>query len=98
MSEPEPVPRCVVCGSGDDDHDEKRHPFTPPGTEMPNFFGRNRGLDRRQPAGFDAVLRTALIDAGILTPDQLIAAAEKVALIMGSQQGGVTRGRGSDPR
>ncbi len=94
----------------DEHGDDTRHTFTPEGVRVDTSqFGPQR-TERRGPSDergrrismthnasqtpFDPVLRQALIDKGILTPEDLQAAADKVQLITqavvgrGGQRGG----------
>lgn len=88
---------CRTCGnSGDSGQVEAWHPFRHP----LNVFGVAGPLNAKpEPEGItpeampwplDPVLRQALIDKGILTPDDLRAAEEKIRSITGH----VMRGTG----
>lgn len=90
MSEP---PRCTVCYHPQNKH-PYRHPFTAPGTRLnvaqlnpqrPNDpaqghtpTGASQALTGALSVPFDPVLRLALIDAGVITPEQLAAAQAKM--------------------
>ena len=98
---------CQVCKQTFGNHQGKHHPFTPPGARVdvsqfarkrPNVIAEGNDTTRRVPgsyaytqAPFDPVLRQALIDKGILSPEDLEAARKKVEMITGQ----ITRG-GSD--
>lgn len=88
---------CQICQIDEEHHGERQHAFTPPGARVDTsqFTGstrreRQRGDDasRRQltpqnvsQRPFDPVLRIALIDAGILTIEQLEQAERKMNLM-----------------
>lgn len=94
-NEPPPPVLCSVCGEPENDHDYI-HPFTPPGESVDTSFLRPR--QRSGPAvrlPFDPVLRQVLLEKGVVTPEDIAGAEQKVLGIMGEQ---VSRGDGPEPR
>lgn len=89
-------PRCTMCNQPADEHGDKVHKFTPPGVRPDvSIFSRDRQRDmpaheRSVKMPFDPVLRQALLDKEVVTPNELKAAEEKVRLIMTGEIG-VTR-------
>lgn len=96
--------KCTICGHTRAWHEENRphHQFDPDGSvPFKATFGARRDRERtidaqRAPEGpseaawpFDPVLRQALIDKGVLTPNDLVAAEQKIRAITAqfSQEG-----------
>ncbi len=97
-------PLCTVCGVFEDDHEGRRHAFTPPGMPVDvSQFDRKRPTlrERRETpvvpprtlldtlqTPFDPVLRQALLDKGVLTVDDLESARRKIAAMTEHVLGG----------
>jgi hypothetical protein len=99
---------CVICKRTEDDHGDVRHTYTPPGTRVDvSQFAPKRPEDDVaqviQGAGepsaysvvqtpFDPVLRLALINKGIITPEDLDQAAKMIQVttqqVLGGDSGG----------
>lgn len=105
----EDQPRCRVCGNTDGWHTEMSplHPFTGADESTAGLFGRKLADGTRSPAQigkqaevveqqwpFDPVLRQALIDKGVITPDDL-SNAERTIRAVTAQWARVQNG-GSD--
>jgi hypothetical protein len=93
-SEP-PAVACRVCEETEAEHDGKIHPFTRPGEELPRaMFARRRseGEEGGIKLPFDPVLRQVLLDRGVVTPEELKAAEQKVLAVVRGAMGGVGRG------
>lgn len=97
-NEPPPPTRCVVCGDLENDH-QRIHPFSASGVRLPlGFFaGRNTSSPRASDLPVDLVLRQALLDKGMITPDDVAKAATRVQAIIGNDSGGVGDGDDSGP-
>lgn len=84
---------CVTCGNQGPDGHDYRHPFTPWGGIAPPLQTPAEptptGTGVPAPWPFDPVLRTALIDKGILTVDDLRNAEDKIRATTGQ---GMTNG------
>ncbi len=81
-NEPPPPALCKVCGDLENDHD-RIHPFTPQDSFLPSSVFRNKvGEQTDIKLPFDPVLRQALLDASVVTADDLRAAQAKVEAIM----------------
>lgn len=79
-----------MCGDPKAGHD-RIHPFTPPGEALPtNFFRPGKvAPPQNVQLPYDLVLRQALVDLGVVTTDDLRAAAEKVtAIVIGGEVSG----------
>ncbi len=71
--------KCMVCGQAKDDHADKMHVFTliendlrekqPERASRPEF---------RQALGVDIALRLALVEAGVIDAEQIVAAERKL--------------------
>lgn len=88
---------CTVCSLKKGDHGDRRHAFTPTGTRVDTAqFARKRrpqsaeGDDASRRGGmpqaiaqtpFDPVLRQALLDAGVISIEQLDAARAKIEAV-----------------
>lgn len=90
--------KCTTCNRS---HSEPgyapRHPFNDGNLPVSATFGtakqREKGKDetveiRQVSWPFDPVLRQALIDKGVLTPDDLIDAEKKIRAVTAQWQGG----------
>lgn len=97
---------CSLCSVPRDAHGGRRHPFTSPGTEpSTSWLGPRKGqvvpnlpgvqVSHAPQAPFDPILRQALIDKGVLTPEDLTAAEKKVYAVSqglwGGEQSDATR-------
>lgn len=85
-------PTCTVCHKTERNHGSTRHRFTTGRVDMSELFPKRPGdpAQGHTPTGasqavtgalsvpFDPVLRLALIDAGVITPEQLAAAQAKM--------------------
>lgn len=81
--------RCSVCGDPENEH-FRIHPYTPAGAKLPpDFFKHGQKEKDGVKLPFDPVLRQALLDKGIIAPEDLRAASDKVHAIM---SGGVGDG------
>lgn len=87
---------CQTCGRPEVDHANSIHPYAPPGTTPArNVFAKGRGEPSSVKMPFDPVLRQALLDKGILTPQDIKDAEKKIDAIV---QGGAGDGDGPQPR
>lgn len=98
------VERCTVCQLPELEHWGKQHVYAPPGARVDTSqFARKRpnvarpnddeGATREVPVSytqtpFDPVLRQALLDAGVITFEQLDEAKKKIEAITGMVTGG----------
>jgi hypothetical protein len=77
---------CTMCNRPEDGHLGMRHPFTPPGVaqslEGPEKTGSVK-MAQAPDMPFDPILRMALINKGVLTPDDLTEAERIVTAISG---------------
>jgi hypothetical protein len=99
---PEPTDKCTTCGNSWGWHQEERphHPFNVGSTPFKVTFGTRRGRDAGKPAEngaetvsrvpwpHDPVLRQALMDLGIITPQNLRDAEEKIRAVTAAFLGG----------
>jgi hypothetical protein len=75
-----------MCNRPEDGHTGIRHPFTPPGVAQSLEAPEQTGFVRTAQAvdmPFDPVLRMALINKGVLTPDDLTEAERIMTAISG---------------
>lgn len=80
-NEPQAPVLCSVCGDPRDDH-SRVHRFTAPGTDVDSSFLRpTKRAEQQVVASVDLVLRQALLDRGILTADDVLAAETKIEMI-----------------
>lgn len=102
---------CAVCEKPELEHHDTQHLYTPQGSRVDTSQfkrkrpkgddeGDDKGNDRRIPASytqtpFDPVLRQALLDAGVLTIEQLDEARKKIELLTNTVTGGRGNARGS---
>lgn len=85
---------CATCRNPHDNHPFK-HPFNDGSLSTMDAFTVGHGHQppsvRRIPGPCDPVLRQALVDKGILSPDDLRAAEEKIQAITGQvMRGGMS--------
>lgn len=95
-SEPE---LCTMCNRPEDGHVGMRHPFTMPGSVQRLEGPEMTGVVRQSQAPempFDPVLRMALINTGVLTPQDLTDAERIIASISG--RGGEINAGDHSPR
>lgn len=93
-SQPVDSSLCQMCNHPQNNH-PFRHPFTPiGGVGVDTSFLNNPKEEEQQPqhvsapqTPFDPVLRQALVDKGILTPDDLTEAEKKISIISSGLMG-----------
>lgn len=81
------VDPCTMCGKTLGNHQGMRHPYSPEGVEWGMSVQVN-DKPTELPAGmraisspFDPILRQALIDKGVITPDDLLNAEAKIKAV-----------------
>jgi hypothetical protein len=100
----QPVILCEICKKPEIEHSGVRHLFTPPGMPVDTSqFARkrpNQVMQANTPGvmpemrmttlsvPFDPVLRQALINKGIITPDDLMEAERMIAVLTAQVTGG----------
>lgn len=90
-------PTCSMCGVTAENHTGRRHPFTPAGMPMDQSFLKKQDAQvppvQQMPAPaapFDPVLRMALINKGLITPEDLTAAEKLVFTVSSGLWGGAS--------
>lgn len=86
---------CRLCNQSEDWHkaNNPRHPFTPrDGASSPTLTNDQPAVVQNMAVPFDPVLRLCLINAGVITTEQLSKAEKDFRMING---GGTNGGEGS---
>jgi hypothetical protein len=87
---------CGMCGVPEEGHEGRRHPFTPEGVDAGTDWLKQKQTTPEASAApqpqmssfpFDPVLRLALINKGVLTPDDLTQAEQQIKAIGGALNG-----------
>lgn len=108
MSDPiDPEAKCKTCDNTWRWHHENKpqHPFNPGDMPASATFGKRRAdgqgtasdpvQPQLSPWPFDPVLRQALVDKGVITPDDLANAEHKIRAITATMTGGTIVTTGS---
>lgn len=72
--------KCAICGQGKDDHADKMHAFTTLKNDLRDAPKPERDSrpEFRQALGVDIALRLALVEAGVIDAEQIVAAERKL--------------------